>query len=134
MLSESPGLLLSPTRAALRVDPGLLLCPGLWTGPAVPARSSHAGGEVIVCKQGPGTANDKVPAQEKLQPGLGSFLQGCYKELNIHSRQHLDRGQTPWILTKLVLQKAQQGQHRRKELSVQPGLRKTPHFYCSLSC
>lgn len=37
-----------------------------------------------MCKQGPRTAKDKVPAQEKLQPGLGSFLQGCYKELNIH--------------------------------------------------
>lgn len=45
----------------------------------------HAGAEVTVCKQGPRTAKDKVPAQEKLQPGLGSFLQGCYKELNIHS-------------------------------------------------
>lgn len=94
-----------------------------------------------MCEQGPGTANDKLPAQEKLQPGLGSFLQGCYKELNIHSnglnihsRQHLDRGQTPWILTKLLLQKVQQRQHRSRDLSVQPGLRRTHHLYCSLNC
>lgn len=100
---------------------------------SLPAAPS-AGGEVTVCKQGPGTANDKLPAQEKLQLGLGSFLQGCSRELNIHSRQHLDKEQAPWILTKLVLQKVQQRQHRRKDLSVQPALRKTHHFCCSLSC
>lgn len=58
------------------------------------------------------------------QPGL---LQGIKHSFEAA----LGQGQTPCILTKLVLQEVQQRQHRRKDLSVQPGLRKSHHFYCS---
>lgn len=66
-------MFLSPAKAAGRMEPRFLLCPGLWDRPCCPCPQLPGQEVKSLCKRGPGTANDKLPAQEKLPAGL---LQG----------------------------------------------------------
>lgn len=103
-----------------------LQCPGLWDRPCCPCPALRAGGEVTACKQGPGTASDKLPAQERLQPGLGSFLlQGIKHSLEAAFGQGTDS---------LDSYKADPAKGAAGAAQEEKSLRAANLFYCSLSC
>lgn len=117
MRCQSPQGCSQPNQGCCEDGSKLLLCPGLWDRPCCPCLQLPA-------QQVKSLGVNKAQGQQMTHcQHRRSFSQGWALPAGLlqgikHSLEAaFGQGQTPWILTKLLLQNVQQRQHRRKNPS-----------------